>query len=326
MNNKVAITAVGHYIPTRKMTNEELSKKYSITEDYILEKTGIEERRYAAEDQNTSDLVCLAIKDLLSKSDKTIDQIECIIVGTLSPDYFFPSTAVNVINKLKAKNAWGFDLSAACSGFCYGISVASDMIKSQTVKNVIVVGAERMSKTLNAFDYKTAVLCGDGAGAVLLENKAENYPNTLNGKLCKVKADNLEVENVYFKTPFNSLDWSQEKFELNGGVVYRNGVSHMSTSITEYLLNNKLTLDDFKHIVPHQSNLNMLKDVAFQLQKEISFFKINIDRRGNTGAATIPICLSECSNSKTIVRGDRILMVSFGAGYTISIVDITIDF
>lgn len=316
---KAKITGVGHYLPNKIIDNKSLFQHYKITEEEIFEKTGIKERRYVKETTTTADIVCHAVNDLLKSTSKTIDDIDCLIVGTLTPDYFFPSTAVSAINKLKAKNAWGFDLSAACSGFCYGLSVATAMIEQGTARNIIICGADIMSRTINNFDYKTAVLFGDGAGAVLLEATNDNK-QVLNSSLCKVKADNLE--DVYFKTPFSAANWSNEKFELQGGKVYRSGVALMVETVKEFLDKNNLTLNDFDHIIPHQSNLNMLEDTAEFLQISIDKFKINIEKVGNTGGASIPICLSEFVKKGEIKKGERILLVSFGAGYTISIIDL----
>lgn len=316
---RAKITGVGHYLPNKIVDNDSLSTIYPISPSEILLKTGIEERRYVGDDFTTTEIVCLAVQDLLKNTLKVIEDIDCIIVGTLTPDFFFPSTAVSAINKLNAKNAWGFDLSAACSGFCYGLSVATAMIQQGTVRNAIVCGADRMSRTINNFDYKTGVLFGDGAGAVLLE-ETHDPKQIIQGNLCKVKADNLE--DVYFNTPFNTKDWSHEKFELEGGKVYRSGVTLMVETIKEYLNEAKLSLSDFDHIIPHQSNLNMLKDTARELQTDLSKFKINIQKVGNTGGASIPICLSEFVKKGEIKKGERLLLVSFGAGYTISIIDL----
>lgn len=317
---KAKITGVGHYLPNKVIDNKTLSGGYEISEEYILKRTGIKERRYV-EDKTvtTSDLVCNAINDLLKNCSKSIEEIDCIIVGTLTPDYFFPSTAVCAINQLKAKKAWGFDLSAACSGFCYGLVTATAMIQQGTLRNVIVCGADKMSSTLNSFDYKTAVLFGDGAGAVLLE-ATEDDESVIKGNLCIVEADNLE--DVYFKTPFNTTDWGQEKFELQGGKVYRSGVEFMANAIRKYLRENSLTFNDFDHIIPHQSNMNMLTDTAKRLRIDISKFKINIENVGNTGGASIPICLSQYVKNGEIKKGDRLLLASFGAGYTVSIIDL----
>lgn len=317
---KAKITGIGYYIPEKVIDNDYLSKNYEVTAEYIFDRTGIKERRYAENDENTSDIVCRAIDDLLKNISKSINDIDCIIVGTLTPDYFFPSTAVCVINRLKAEKAWGFDLSAACSGFCYGLATAVAMIQQGNLRNVIVCGADKMSSTLNSFDYKTAVLFGDGAGAVLLEATDDSDENIIKGNLCKVEADDLE--DVYFKTPFNTTDWSKEKFELEGGKVYRNGVKFMAETIKEYLHDNNLTFDDFDHIVPHQSNMNMLRDTARDLRIDIRKFKVNIEEVGNTGGASIPICLAEYVSKGVIKKDDRILLVSFGAGYTVSIIDL----
>jgi len=316
---KAKITGIGHYLPNKVIENKFLSENYKITEEEIFKKTGIKERRYVDENVTTSDIVCYAINDLLKNTSKSIEEIDCIIVGTLTPDYFFPSTAVCAINKLQAKNAWGFDLSAACSGFCYALATATAMIQQGTLRNAIVCGADRMSITLNNFDYKTALLFGDGAGAVLLEATGDNE-DTIKGSLCKVEADNLE--DVYFKTPFNTTDWSHEKFELQGGKVYRSGVKFMAETIEQYLHENHLKLADFDYIIPHQSNMNMLNDTADLLNIGIEKFKINIEKVGNTGGASIPICLSQCVGNGEIKKGDRLLLVSFGAGYTVSIIDL----
>ncbi len=318
---KVKITGVGHYLPESIIDNEFLADHYKeITKERIFERTGIKERRYVDENVTTTDIVCYSIKDLLKKYKKSIKDIECIIVGTLTPDYFFPSTAVSAINKLKAKNAWGFDLSAACSGFCYGMAVAASMIQQGVIKNAIVCGAERMSATVNSFDYKTKVLFGDGAGAVLLEAARENESNVILGNLCKVEADNLQ--DVYYRTPFNTKDWSHEFFELQGGKVYRNGVKLMTNSIKEYLKKARVSIDDFDYVIPHQSNLRMIEDVVKGLKTDLSKFCINIESVGNTGGASIPVCLSEFVEKGKIKKGDRLLLSSFGSGYTISIIDL----
>lgn len=313
------ITSIGHYLPDLVINNQSLQERFHLDEVSIFKRTGIRERRYASADKATSDLVCEAIKQLLKNTDKKIEDIECIIVGTLTPDYFFPSTAVTAINKLGATKAWGFDLSAACSGFCYGLDIASSLIEVGKIRNAIVCGAEKMSATLNNFDYKTGILFGDGAGAVLLE-ATEDESMVIKGSLCKVEAD--DMNDVYFKTPFNSKDWNNEKFELAGHKVYKNGVSLTIDTISEYLEAKSLSLSDFDYIVPHQANMRMLSEIAKGLSIELSSFLINIEKTGNTGGASIPICLAEFYNLGKIKKGDRLLLCSFGSGYTISVIDL----
>lgn len=316
MNAK--ITGVGHYLPERVVGNEELSEKYGLPVSEIIRKTGIQTRRYVT-DETTGDLVTLAIRDLLSRSTVTVEEIDCLIVGTLTPDHFFPSTAVSAINSLGAKNAWGFDLSAACSGFTYGLSVAAAMVGQGNARNIIVCGADRMSKTLNNFDYRTAVLFGDGAGAVLVQAAVKEEPGII-GSCNRVEADNLD--DVFYKTPFNSIDWPAEKFELDGGRVYRSGVTLTIAEVQHYLAKNGLTLKDIDHIIPHQSNLNMINDTAKGLGLgAIEKFRVNIVDIGNTGGASIAICLSQNVQNGIISFGDRVLLAGFGAGYTISIID-----
>lgn len=317
MNVKIA--GIGHYLPEEVVNNESLKEKFHLDEASIFKRTGIKERRKAADGVATSDLVRNAISNLLENTGKKIDEIELIIVGTLTPDYFFPSTAVTVINKMEAHRAWGFDLSAACSGFCYGLDIAVSMLEKGKVKNAIVVGAEKMSATLNNFDYATGILFGDGAGAVLLEiTKSEDY--IIKGSLCKVVADDLN--DVYFKTPFNSSNWINEKFELAGTKVYRNGVQLTVDLIKEYMSNNGTTLSDYDYIVPHQANIRMLREIANGLDTTLDKFLINIEKVGNTGGASIPICLSEMYQNGKLKKGDRLLLCSFGSGYTTAIVEL----
>lgn len=316
MNVKIA--GIGHYVPEKIIDNKYLKDKYHLDEASIYKRTGIKERRYAEEGVSTSDLVRNAINNLLENTGKKIDEIELIIVGTLTPDYFFPSTAVTVINKMEAHRAWGFDLSAACSGFCYGLDIAVAMLEKGKVRNAVVVGAEKMSATLNNFDYSTGILFGDGAGAVLLEpTKSEDY--IIKGSLCKVVADDLN--DVYYKTPFNSSNWMNEKFELAGTKVYRNGVQLTIDLIKEYILNNSTKLSDYSYIVPHQANIRMLKEIANGLDTTLDKFLINIEKIGNTGGASIPICLSEMHQNGKLKKGDRLLLCSFGSGYTTAIIE-----
>lgn len=316
---KAQITAIGHYVPDTIIDNKYLQDKFHIDADSIYKRTGIKERRYASDGITTTDLVSNAVIDVLKNANKNIQDIDCLIVGTLTPDYFFPSTAVSAINRLNAHRTWGFDLSAACSGFCYGVNIAKALVEQGQIKNAIVVGAEKMSATLNNFDYKTGILFGDGAGAVLIEG-SEDEQNIIKGTLCKVEAD--DMNDVYFKTPFNATNWVNEKFELAGHKVYKNGVSLTIETIKEYLQANNLQLSNFTYIVPHQANMRMLTEIAKGLDTKIDNFLINIENRGNTGGASIPICLSEFHQQGKLKKGDRLLLCSFGSGYTISIVDL----
>lgn len=315
---KAKITGIAHYVPERVVNNAELSERYgTITPERILVKTGIKERRYS-DDLTSAGMATKSVEKLLEKTGTRADEIDCIIVGTLTPDYFFPSTAVVVIKNIKAVNAFGFDTVAACPSFLYGLEQAQMMIQVGKAKKIVVCGSDRMSKTINAFEHKTGVLFGDAAAAVLIESCSEEELG-INNCSSKVIADDLE--DVYFRTPFNSENWSNEKFELDGQKVYRHGVDLTVQTIKDFLQKNSLSLDGFKYIIPHQANMNMLDDIAEQLGVPFSMFLTNLETMGNTAGASVPLCFSQKVEEGVIQKGDRLLLVSFGAGYTLSIAD-----
>ena len=315
---KAKITGIAHHIPETVVNNVELAERYkTITADRILAKTGIGERRYS-NDLTSAGMATKSVEKLLEKTGTRADEIDCIIVGTLTPDYFFPSTAVVVIKNIKAINAFGYDTVAACPSFLFAIEQAQMMIQVGKAKKIIVCGTDRMSKTINSFEHKTGVLFGDAAASVLVEACSDEEQG-INTCQSRVIADDLE--DVYFKTPFNSDDWSNEKFELDGQMVYRHGVDLTVKVIKEFLQKNSLALTDFKYIVPHQANMNMLDDIAEQLDVPFSMFLTNLETMGNTAGASVPLCLSQKVDEGIIQKGDRLLLVSFGAGYTLSITD-----
>lgn len=315
---KAKITGTAHYIPTKVVNNVELSDRYkTITPDRILIKTGIQERRYS-DDLTSAGMAIKSVQSLLEKTGTRAEDIDCIIIGTLTPDYFFPSNAAIVIKKTEALNAFGYDISAACSSFLFGVEQAQMMIQVGKAKKVIVCGTDRMSKTINAFEHKTGVLFGDAAACVLIESCSDEEQG-INTCCSKLDADNLE--DVYYKTPFNSDYWADEKFNLDGHRVYEHGVGYTAPFIKEFLQKNALTLADFKYIVPHQANMNMLEEIAEQLDAPLSMFLTNLEMMGNTAGASVPLCLSQKVEEGIIQKGDRLLLVSFGAGYTLSITD-----
>ena len=310
---KVKVTGIGHYLPNKIVTNDDLATQYDITADKIFQKTGIRERRYL-EIGSTSNLVLKAIKNLVGGNKYKLNDLDCLILGTTTPDYFFPATATSVLSELNVKNAFGFDISAACSGFMYGLHLGRLMIESGEAKKVIVCGGDKLSSTLNGHDYKTAVLFGDGAGAIMLETAEDGEENFLSKSICSMKKGGLSE--VYFKTGLNSKHKMLDTIHMEGKLVYASGVTQMAKSISEYLKLMNLKFDDIDYIVPHQANLRMLESVAEKLGISMKKMLINIEMMGNTGSATIPICLSQFSESKVIKRGDRLLLVGFGAGYS----------
>lgn len=313
---RAKITGVGHYLPNKIIDNENLATQFDISAEKIFQKTGIRQRRYL-EIGSTSDLVIKAIKNLVENTGTDLDNLDCLILGTTTPDYFFPSTATAVLNKINAKNAFGFDVSAACAGFMYGLHLGRLMIESGEAKKIIVCGGDKMSSTLNSNDYRTSVLFGDGAGAVLLETAVETDVNILFKSICSLKQDGLSE--VYFKTGLNTKHKTIDTIHMDGRRVYESGVVQMAKSITDYLKAMNLTFDDIDYLVPHQANLRMLEAVAKSLEFPVDKMLINIENTGNTGSATIPICLSQHNEKNIIKTGDRLLLVGFGAGYSSSL-------
>lgn len=315
---KAKITAIAHYVPTKVVNNEELSKCYNaITSEMILMKTGIKERRYSG-DLTSAGMATKSVEKLLEKTGTRAEEIDCIIVGTLTPDYFFPSTAVVVIKNIKAVNAFGYDTVAACPSFLFGLEQAQMMIQLGKAKKVIVCGTDRMSKTINSFEHKTGVLFGDAAASVLIESCPDEEQG-INTCYSKVVADDLD--DLYFRTPFNSDNWSDEKFNLAGRKVYQNGTGLTAQTINDFLKKNDLKITDFDYIIPHQANLNMLRDIATLIGAPFEKFLTNLEMMGNTAGASVPLCLSQEIEKGTVQKGDRLLLVSFGAGYTLSITD-----
>lgn len=315
---KAKITALAHYVPERVVNNVELSERYgTITPERILLRTGIHERRYSDE-LTTGGMAIKAVQNLLQKTSTRAEEIDCLIVGTLTPDYFFPATAVVVIKEIGAINAFGYDVLAACPSFLYALEQAQMMIQLGKAKKVIVCGADRMSKTLNAFEHKTGVLFGDAAAAALVEPCSDEEQG-INICCSKVRADDLE--DVYLRTPFSSDDWVNERFNLKGQNVYMHGTDLSAQVIKEFLQKNSLKLSDFKYIVPHQANMNMLDEIAEALEVPLSMFLTNLETMGNTAGASVPLCFSQKVEEGIIQKGDRLLLVSFGAGYTLAVVD-----
>jgi 3-oxoacyl-[acyl-carrier-protein] synthase-3 len=316
---KAKISGVAHYVSDVVVNNDQLAKEYgTITSEQILVRTGIQERRYSQE-LTTAGMATKSVEKLLETTGTRADEIDCLIVGTLSSDYFFPSTAVVVIKNIKAVNAFGFDMVAACPSFLFALEQAQMMIQTGKAKKVIVCGSDRMSKTINAFEHKTGVLFGDAAASVLVEVCGDDEKG-INNCYSKVVAD--DMEDVYFRTPFTSDNWSSEKFNLDGRKVYEHGVGLTAQVINEFLQKHSLTLQDFRYIIPHQANLNMLNDIATRLNVSPSMFLTNLQLMGNTAGASVPLCLSQKFEEGIVQKGDRLLLVSFGSGYTLSIADL----
>jgi 3-oxoacyl-[acyl-carrier-protein] synthase-3 len=312
------ITALGGYVPDKILTNKMLESQVDTSDEWITSRTGIKERRIL-HDNNlaTSDMAAFAIQDLLKQSGVDPKSIDCLILATSTPDYILAPAATLVCEKVGLKNAWGFDLNAACSGFLYALSVGSSFIESNRYERILVVGADQMSAIVNYKDRNTCVLFGDGAGVVLLEATdvevgVVDYVFKANGK----GTDFLSVEAGGSKFPASSITVANKKHfvQQDGKTVFKNAIEGMSLSCREIMKRNKLQNQDVHWIIPHQANLRIIEAVSRNLDFPMEKVKVNIQKYGNTTAATIPLCLWDFKDD--FKEGDNLLITAFGAGFT----------
>jgi 3-oxoacyl-[acyl-carrier-protein] synthase-3 len=313
-----AITALGGYVPETILTNQDLEKMVETNNEWIISRTGIHERRILNDDSlATSDLATMAVKSLLKDSNIDPDEIECVIVATATPDYIMVSTASIVCEKAGLKNAWGVDSNAACSGFLYALTLGASLVESNRYKNVIVVGADANSSIVNYSDRNTCILFGDGAGAVLLERTEEET-----GLVDNVfKTDGAGKEHLIVTaggslhpSSTETLDKKLNYISQNGRVVFKAAIEGMTQTCTEVLERNDLLAKDVDWLIPHQANLRIIKAVGEKLGLEESQVKVNIQRYGNTTAATIPLCMWEFKDD--FKENDNMILTAFGAGFS----------
>ncbi|MFH0989197.1 MAG: beta-ketoacyl-ACP synthase III [bacterium] len=320
MNKKRAtITAIGHYVPETVLTNKELEKMVDTSDEWIRTRTGISERRILSQGA-TSDLCAGAIQACLKNSTVEITDIELIIVATVTPDMFFPSTACVVQDKVGARNAWGFDLSAACSGFLYALFTGSQFIESGAHSKVLIVGADKMSSIMDYTDRNTCVLFGDAAGAVLLEPSEDPAFGLLDTRLYSdgSGAPFLHMKGGGSLNPptHETVDKKMHVIFQDGKAVFKGAVMGMADVSVEIMERNNLKSEDIAWLVPHQANLRIIDATASRMGLDPSKVMININRYGNTTAATIPLCLSEWWQAGKLKKGQNVILASFGAGYT----------
>ena len=320
MSQKItaAITAVGGYVPEDRLTNFDLEKIVDTNDEWIRTRTGIEERRILRGDgKATSDMVVPAVRQLCEKRGIDPMEIDAIIVGTVTPDMLFPSTANLACHKLGAKNAWGFDLLAACSGFLYSLTTGASLIESGRYKKVVVVGADKMSSIIDYSDRATCIIFGDGAGAVLLEPDTNGY-GVLDSKL---KSDGAGGQYLHMKAGGSlrpaSLETvnNREHFAYQEGqTVFKNAVKGMADVSADLLERNHLTGNDIAWLVPHQANKRIIDATAERVGLSQDKVMVNIYKYGNTTGATIPLCLWDWESK--LKKDDNLLLAAFGGGFT----------
>lgn len=320
MSNKITatITAVGGFVPEYKLTNAELEKMVETNDEWIRTRTGIEERRILkGEGLATSDMVVPAVQELCKKRGIDPMEIECLIVATVTPDMVFPATANIACDKLGAKNAWGFDVSAACSGFLYSLTLGSSLVESGRYKKVVVVGADKMSAIVDYSDRATCIIFGDGAGAVLLEPGEEGY----GVQDSILRSDGSGRTYLHMKAGGSLKPASAETVANKEHYIYQDGqpvfkfaVKGMADVSAELLERNNLTGNDISWLVPHQANKRIIDATADRMGLSQDKVMLNIQRYGNTTAGTIPLCLWEWE--KQLKKGDNIVLAAFGGGFT----------
>lgn len=313
-----AITAVNGYVPDYILTNKELETMVDTNDEWIVSRTGIKERRILkGEGLATSDLAVPAVKGLLEKRGITAAEIDLIIFCTSTPDMLFPATANILADKIGAKNAWGYDLQAACSGFLFGLTTGSQFIESGKHKKVLVVGADKMSSVVNYKDRNTCILFGDGCGAVLLEPNAEG--NGIQDTLLKTDGSGGQYLNIKGGGSLNPASHETVEAGLHyayqeGKTVFKFAVTNMADVAHEIMVRNQLTADDIAWLVPHQANKRIIDATAERAGLPEEKVMINIHKYGNTTSGTIPLCLWEWESQ--LKKGDNLVLAAFGGGFT----------
>ncbi len=314
---KIGILGTGSYLPEKILTNKDLEKIVDTNDEWITTRTGIKERRIAADDEATSDLSYNAALRAIEDSGIDKNEIDLIIIATSTPDYQMPSTAALVQNKLGIKAA-GFDLEAACTGFVYGLITGYSFINAGIYKKVLVVGADVFSRILDWEDRGTCILFGDGAGAVVLGEVEDG--GYLGGDL---QADGsggseLIVPSSGSRMPLTQevLDNKDQFVKMNGREIFKFAVKIFPETVAKSLEKANLKMDDIDLIIPHQANIRIIESISKRLNQPLDKFFVNLDKYGNTSAATIPIALDEASKQGRISKGDKVIMVGFGGGLT----------
>jgi 3-oxoacyl-[acyl-carrier-protein] synthase-3 len=318
---RAEIKSLATYVPPRLLTNADLEKLVETSNDWILQRTGIKERHIVDPGVATSDLAKEAAIQAIERAGLTPDDIDLIIVGTVTPDMLFPSTACLVQHKIGASRAWGFDLSAACSAFTYSLTVGAKMVSSGAARHALVIGADVMSSIIDYTDRSTCVLFGDGAGAVVLGAASEegfgilDFEHQVDGSggpaLC------MPAGGSRMPASHETVDQRLHFVKQEGQTVFKFAVTKTGEMCERLLRRNNLTADDIDLFVSHQANRRIITSAAERLGLPADKVVINIERFGNTTAATIPLALNDALNDGRIKRGDRVLVASVGAGFTV---------
>ena len=318
-NLNASITALGKFLPKKRLTNSDLEKMVETSDEWILSRTGIKERRIVEKGQASSYMAVNAFKNLQKKYNVNAEEIDAIIVATVTPDMLFPSTACIIQNKIGAINAFGFDLSGACSGFLFALDTGTRFIESGKYKKVLIFGVDTMSAIVDYKDRNTCILFGDGAGVVLLEGTKDGT-GVIDSKLRIDGAGgdylNMKAGGSLNPATYNTVKNGEHFAYQDGRQVYKYAVKGMADISYEVAISNQLTPEKIDLFIPHQANKRIIDSAAKRLGISEDKVLINIDKYANTTAATLPIGLVEAIEKKMIKKGDNIIMSAFGAGFT----------
>lgn len=320
-SRRAKISALGTYVPPRVLSNQDLEKLVDTSDEWIFSRVGIRERHIVGEGQATSDMAVEAAKKCLAERGIGADQVEAIIVATVTPDMFFPATACLVQDRLGAKGAWGFDLSAACSGFIYALQVGAKLVESGAHSRVMVIGADTMSSIIDFTDRATCVLFGDGAGAILIEPAAEgeigliDFMHEIDGS--GAHALNMPGGGSLHPSTADTVAHKMHYVHQDGQTVYKFAVRKMVEASEAVLSRNGVSIDELGCFIPHQANKRIITSSAERLNLPLERVIINIDRFGNTTAGTIPLAMQTAREEGRLKKGDLVLATSVGAGFTV---------
>jgi len=318
LSYRANITASGSYLPKKVLTNRELEKFVDTDNEWIIDRTGIKERRIAAPGEASAEMSTKAVVNLMQNYNLEPSQIDAIIVATITPDMMFPATAALIQKNINASNAWGYDLSAACSGFLFALNSGGALIASGQCKKVIVIGVDTMSSILDFTDRNTCILFGDGAGAVLLEPAKEYGIIDSEMRIDGQGGDYLYMLAGGSLRPATQKTISEKMHYVrqDGKIVFKHAVKQMAKISHEVAKRNNLTSENIDLFIPHQANKRIIDATAKKLGLKKSQIMINIDKYANTTSATIPICIAEAMRMNLLKNGDNLLLSTFGAGFS----------
>jgi 3-oxoacyl-[acyl-carrier-protein] synthase-3 len=315
----VSIIGTGSYLPKRVLTNLDLEKIVETTDEWIRTRTGISERRIAGKEESTSDMATNAARAAMEQAQVTADEIDLIIVATVTPDMAFPATACWVQKNLGAFKAACFDVSAACSGFLYALEIAQQFISTHVYNTILIIGADKLSSIIDWTDRNTCVLFGDGAGAAILRNRANSH-----GVIATYMGSDGEFTDILCmpgggsRTPITpeNVDQKLNTIKMQGKETYKQAVTAMSTAADKALELAGLTSQEIACVIPHQANIRIIEAIAHRMNLPMEKFYVNLERYGNTSAGAVAIALDEAHRSNRIKINDYILLVVFGGGLT----------